>query len=110
MWLGGWRDLRRLGDKWLQERLVKVEYVFEVIAAVVVGLAESSSFDEVEDNLSKISGLMDAPFGENGERHGAKLIERVFLDAVEQFFACDVTSVVGLVFPNVFYGDIECFN
>src|SRR5438132_1516069 len=66
------------------EGLVQIVNAGEVRATVFVGLAHEVGLDQVEDDLAKVGGPVDAPHAEDGAGHEAELAQGEVADAVEQ--------------------------
>jgi len=72
-------------------KLVASGKVFDV---VLVGLTEDFALHQIEDDVTKIAALADAPVLEHRARHGAVLVNRVKTDTIEQLLASQVVRLV----------------
>ena len=93
-WLPGWGSFRCGRRCGCATKLVasptpvefvgKVEDTIEVFDIVFIRATHEIAVDEIEDNLAKIACLMYTPMLKDGPCHGAKTIQRILADAVNE--------------------------
>ena len=84
-------------------------YAGKIGAIILIGFAEKTDFDHVEDDFAKVLALGYSPFAEDGEGDRAELIDGVATDALEEFMAANVMNAAFRGFFEFFDGIIEAF-
>ena len=67
--------VRKLNLKALAQALVKIVDPVEILATIMFRLAHLANIDQIEDNLTKITGRPDSPMVQNGLGQQAELLE-----------------------------------
>jgi len=80
----------RLDLELLAKRSIEIEYVVEVLAAILAGLSHPSDANQVEYDLAEVAGRVDAPAIEDRLGHVTVLVDGELADRSAEFLPGDV--------------------
>ena len=89
------------------QRILEVEGLGEILAAIGVLFAEHLFFDQVKDHIADVLALAHAPFVHQRGRHRPELLQGKIPEARKQFGAADVPDLARIAIRHPLEGEIQ---